>query len=127
MIGIEIDGEKFDVGIVNITRKASLITRNLGETLDGISHVQAVGTRYDYEVTFLTKRMNVAEYDRLYELLTSPVDSHIVTMPYGQSTITFNATVSTGSDSIVFDYTNLRRWNQLKVNFEALEMARLPE
>lgn len=106
---ITIDGQTFEVGIVKIDRKATIEKEALGQTQDGTTHYNTRGTRYDYEVTFATRKMNIEEYDRLYEVLTDPVDTHEVTMPYGQSTITFNASITGASDSIICNYNNFRR------------------
>lgn len=124
---VKIDGESFDIGIINITRKGTVEKELLGTTVDGRNHYNTTGTRYDYEVTFATKMMNVAEYDRLYEILTDPVDTHTVEMPYGQSTITFDASVTSASDSIVFNYNSMRRWSELKINFESAELSKVAE
>lgn len=104
-----IDNESFDVGIVKIDRKATIEKESLGQTQDGTTHFNTIGTRYDFDVTFATRKMNVAEYDRLYEVLTSPVDTHEVTMPYGQTTITFNASISAANDSMICNFNNFRR------------------
>jgi len=118
---IRIDGNYFGVGIIKVTRKASLNKENHGTTLDGRKHYDALGTYYDYDVTFDTKAINITEYDRLYEVLTQPVEYHLVTMPYGQTEITFKATIKASNDSIIQNYTNFRRWNGLKITFEAIE------
>lgn len=118
---ITIDGQKFNVGIVKVTRKASLSRESHGTTLDGRIHYDALGTYFDYDVTIDTKAINTKEYDRLYEVITEPVEYHTVIMPYGQETITFKAMIKTSNDSIVANYRNFRRWNGLKITFEALE------
>lgn len=124
---ITIDGEEFNVGIINISRKGTIEKETIGQTQDGVSHFNTIGTRYDYEVTFATKKMNVAEYDRLYEVLTSPVDTHYVTMPYGQTTISFNASVTSANDSIVANFNNFRRWSELKISFDSAELSKMVE
>ena len=117
---ITIDNETFDLGIIKITSKATLDKDSLGKTMDGTKHYDVKGTYYDYDVTFNTRAMNVEEYDRLYELITEPVESHTVTLPYGQSNITFLAHTKVGSDSIVFKYGNTRKWGGFTVTFESL-------
>jgi len=121
---ITIDNEEFDVGITKITRKASLNSINLGTTLNGTKHYEIKGTYYDYEVSFNVKAMNLQDYDTLYELITAPVEYHIVTLPYGQSTITFKAKTSISNDSLVFNYASMRKWGGFTVTFEALELQR---
>lgn len=121
MSSFEIDYTKFDVGVVNIIRKAKVDRVNLGTTLDGVKHYKTKGIYYDYEITINTRRMNVEDYDRLYEKITTPVDYYMVTVPYGQETKTFKAVVSVGDDSIVQDFSKLRKWGSLKIIIEALE------
>ena len=124
---ITIDGQTFRIGIIKITRKASLNRESHGTTLDGRKHYDALGTYFDYDVTIDTKAINVKEYDRLYEVITKPVEYHIVTMPYGQDEISFKAMIKTSNDSVIANYTNFRRWNGLKITFEALEPQKVVE
>ena len=121
---IKIDNETFDVGLVKITRKSSISKESLGTTLDGRKHYNINGTYYDYDVTFNTRAMNVVDYDRLYELITEPVEYHTVILPYGQSTITFIAHTKASTDSIIFNYTGKRKWGGFTVTFESLEPQR---
>lgn len=121
---ITIDSNTFDVGIVKITRKSSQAKESLGTTLDLRKHYDVKGTYYDYDVEFNVRAMNVTDYDSLYELLTEPVEYHTVTLPYGQSTITFDANVKVSEDSLSRNYRQLKRWGGFKVTFEALEPQR---
>ena len=118
---LTIDNDTFEVGIVKITRKASQAKESLGTTLDLRKHYDVIGTYFDYDVQLNLKAMNVAEYDSLYELLTEPVEYHNVTLPYGQSTITFKANVKVAEDSLVRNFNQMKRWSGFKVTFEALE------
>lgn len=117
---ITIDNVNYDVGIIKITRKAQMKQENLGTTMDLHKHYDVKGTYYDYEVEFYTKLMDVASYDTLYEILTTPVESHTVTLPYGQDTLTFDAKVSLSTDSMIFKNTQKTMWGGIKVTFEAL-------
>lgn len=117
---ITIDGTNYDVGIVKITRKASQKLENLGTTMDLRKHYDVRGTYYDYEVEFATRQLNLTAYDNLYEVLTAPQESHEVTLPYGQTTLTFDARVSVASDTLVKSFTDFKKWGSIKVTFEAL-------
>lgn len=117
---ITIDNNSYNVGIIKITRKASQKIENLGTTLDLRKHYDIKGTYYDYEVEVATARLNVTDYDNLYEVLTTPQESHTVTLPYGQSTLTFEARVSVASDVLIQKFTTLKKWGTLKITFEAL-------
>lgn len=118
---VVIDGNEFEIGIIKITRRASFSQESLGITMDLKKHYDVRGTYYDYDVEFFTKNMNVVDYDNLYELLTLPQESHTVTLPYGQSTITFEAKVTVAQDDLLFKYTPKTKWGGIKVTFEALE------
>lgn len=117
---IIIDGTTFNVGIVKITRKASQRIDNLGTTMDLRKHYDIRGTYYDYDVEFATKLVSIADYDNLYEALTTPQESHEVTLPYGQGTITFEARVSVASDVLIQSFTTFKKWGSIRVTFEAL-------
>lgn len=117
---ISIDNNTYNVGIIKITRKASQKIESLGTTLDLRKHYDIKGTYYDYEVEVATQHLNVADYDSLYEVLTTPQESHTVTLPYGQSTLTFDARVSIASDVLIQKFTTFKKWGTLKITFEAL-------
>lgn len=117
---ITIDNNNYDVGVIKITRKASQRIENLGTTMDLRKHYDIKGTYYDYEVEFGTRNMSLNDYDSLYEALTTPQESHIVTVPYGQSTLTFECRVSVASDTLIKSFSNFKKWGTLKVTFEAL-------
>lgn len=116
---ITIDNTTFDVGVIKITRKASQKVDALGTTLDLIKHYDIQGTYYDYEVELATQHMELNAYDNLYEAVTTPT-THTVTLPYGQSTLTFEARVTVASDVLVKSFTNFKKWGILKITFEAL-------
>ena len=117
---ISIDGTTYNVGITKITRKASQRIENLGITMDLRKHYDIRGTYYDYDVEFSTRQISLTDYDNLYEALTTPQESHIVTLPYGQGMLTFEARVSVASDVLVQSFTTFKKWGSIKVTFEAL-------
>lgn len=111
---ITIDSNTYEVGIIKVTRKASQSIESLGTTLDLRKHYDIKGTYYDYEVELATSNMKVTDYDNLYEALTDPQESHTVTLPYGQSTLTFEARVSVASDSLISSYTTFKKWRNIE-------------
>lgn len=117
---ITIDNNTYEVGIVKITRKASMKSESLGTTMDLRKHYDVKGTYYDYDVEFGTSHMNFEDYSTLYEILTTPQESHIVTLPYNQTTLTFEAKVSVASDTLIRSFSSVKKWGTLKVTFEAL-------
>lgn len=119
-----IDGKSYDIGIVKVTRKPNIEKISLGMTLDGAYHNEPIGTYYDYTFTINTKTLSYSEYDRLYEVLTAPVEYHSVTVPYGQGTITFDAEVEAGSDDLIANYNKFRKWGSIKVICKAIRPQR---
>lgn len=117
---ITIDNNTYSVGVIKVTRRATQNIENLGTTLDQRKHYDIKGTYYDYIVELATSKMRVAEYDSLYEVLTTPQESHIVTLPYGQGELTFEARVSVADDVLIKSFNNFKKWGTLKVTFEAL-------
>ena len=67
-----------------------------------------------------------ADYDAFYEAISAPVSSHSLTLPYGQSTITFDAMVSEGTDLYRGKVANRTRWGGLQVQFTAKKPQRTP-
>lgn len=118
---ITIDGEKFKVGIVKIERKTRIEKELKGTTLDGVSHYEIIGTYFDYIVTINTKAIYITEYDRLFEKVTEPVESHQVSIPYNQEQINIRANITISNTSIIHNFKNFRRWGEMKITFTSLE------
>ncbi len=122
-----IDGESYDVGIIKVTRTPNIEKNKLGATLDGTYHNEPIGTYFDYTFTINSKALSVSDYDALYQILTAPVEYHTVTVPYGQSSITFDADISVGNDEMLVNYSNFRKWGQLKVVCKSIRPQRSVE
>ena len=69
---------------------------------------------------------DLSEYDKLYEVLSAPVDSHTIMVPYGQETLTFEAYVANGNDSLLHKRPTFNKWNDLTINFVAMKPQRRP-
>lgn len=62
--------------------------------------------------------------DALYEVLSAPEDSHAVVLPYGQTTLAFDAYVTSGEDTLVRMTDKGNYWKGLKVNLIAMAPQR---
>lgn len=85
-----------------------------------------LGTLYNYSMKIDSSFMTVEEYDTLYELLSAPVDSHIIEVPYGQTTLVYEAYVTSGSDELIIIKNGINYWEGLTINFVAMEPQRRP-
>lgn len=123
-----IDGLQFDISVVSLERRASLREGdNEGTAMSGRKIRDLKGTFYDYTVTLNTRDVGGQDYDELYELLTAPVDSHQVVMPYGQQTLAFEAYIEEVSDALKHMGKTKNLWGDLEVEFAAMEPQRIPD
>ena len=106
-----IDGQEFNVIVTELAR----------------AHFRdIIGTYYDYEMTVGSNALSETEYDALFEILTAPVESHEVVLPYGAGTLSFRAYIEDTSDSMTADNGKTRRWGNLSVQFYAQKPQRRP-
>lgn len=85
-----------------------------------------IGTYYDYEMEVEPDPSAPEDYDAFYEMISAPVESHSVVVPYGQGTMTYDAMVSTGDDTKGDKINGVTRWTGLKVKFSAKKPQRRP-
>lgn len=100
---VTIDGINYNIMIPEngIERSFSIAdTDNAGRLLNGTMVRDIIGTYYNYKILFETKYLSTDEYDNLYAKLSAPVDYHMITVPYGQETLTFQAYITSGSDTL---------------------------
>ena len=123
-----IDGKEYNVTVPagGIQRSFSVLdTDKSGRSQSGDMIRDIIGTYYNYSIEINTKMLNYDEYDKLYEVISSPTEYHILTVPYGQETLTFKAYVTSGSDSFdVQGKDGKRKWKGLKLNFIAMSPQR---
>lgn len=83
----------------SITRTATVKSSDLsGDLLDGSYYNDVIGTYLQYDVSIAVPTGMEAVYADLFEVLSSPVSEHTVTLPYNQTTKTFKCKIETISD-----------------------------
>ena len=113
MAAFMIDGVAYNVAVPSRKRKFSVLDgKNAGRTF------------YNYTLELDTKMLDRAQYDALYEVLSAPEDSHTVVFPYGQTTLSFEAYVTSGEDALVRMTGSGNYWKGLKVNLIAMAPQR---
>lgn len=124
---VSIDGKYYNISVPEkgIKRSFSVLdTDNSGRSTAGDMIRDIIGTYYNYTIQFETKNLSRDEYDDLYETLSAPVDYHVITVPYGQTTLTFNAYVTAGDDTLKHTNRSGNDWSGLSVNFIAMSPQR---
>ena len=124
---VKIDNTYYDVRIPEdgIKRNFQVLDDNsTTRVADGSMHRSIIGTYYNYTITFDCSDLSDTQYDSMYEVLSAPVNSHEITVPYGQSTLTFNAYVTAGEDTLEISTGTRNRWKGLSVQFIAMAPKR---
>ena len=124
-----LDGVSYNVFVPEngIRRSGKILDgENAGRTPSGVMIRDIIGTYYNYSMDIDTQQTDVAEYDTLYEVLTAPVDYHVIVVPYGQGTLTFNAYVTSAEDTLITMADGVNRWGGLTISFVAMKPQRTP-
>lgn len=120
MTGITMDGIAYDVHAIYGTLKRSFSFTegpNGGPSVNGTEILDTIGTKYGYSVNVEPNPLNPAGYDAFYEAISNPNRVHEITMPYGQTSLTFKAMISGGSDTYQGINAGAAKWDGLTVEF----------
>ncbi len=127
-IPIVMDGATYpNIHIVSLKRSFQVLDgENAGRVMTGEMDRDIIGTYYNYSCEVDASSADRTEYDNFYDVISAPVDSHEITVPYGQSTITFKAYVTNGDDNLLALFDNESDWSGLSFNFIAMAPQRRP-
>ena len=123
---VTIDDTSFDVGVEYIKRQARIEDGpNAGNSKRGDWIRDVYGTFYDYILAFDTSSgLSKEDYDTLYDTLTAPVEFHTLVVPYGQSTLSFEAGITGAEDNVIL-MDDGTVWGNLSITFRAKSPQRL--
>lgn len=125
MYEFKVDGVVYDVHITDVKRSAEVLDGpNAGRSTAANMIRDVLGTFYNYAVSIDADEATYEEYDRLYEVLSAPVDYHMVEMPYGQGMKRFKAYVSKVEDELHDSRKEGNRWGGMTFQFIAMEPQR---
>lgn len=125
---ITVDGVAYPhVHVMSLKRSFSVLDGpNAGRVMTYEMIRDVGGTFYNYTLEFDPELSSATEYDTLYEVLSAPVESHSIVVPYGQSTLTFQAYVTSGEDTLAWKDGSVNHWDGLSINFIAMAPQRRP-
>lgn len=125
---LSLDGKAYpNLHVVSLKRSFSVLDGdNAGRVMTGEMKRDIIGTYYNYSMEIDPVSSDLAEYDEFYEAISAPVDSHVLTVPYAQTTVTFDAYVANGEDELVSKNDDRSNWQNLSVNFVAMKPKRTP-
>ena len=101
MYTVTMDGKSYRLRVRYNTMERAFELRsgdNEGYMLSGRHERDLLGTGYSYQFSVEPDPRHPEDYDAFYEAISAPVDSHEITMPYGQSTITFQPLDGAGGE-----------------------------
>lgn len=122
-----LDGKTYDIEVEELERGFAVTdTEQSGRTTDYAMHRDIIGTFYNYTMKVYPTTDNLESYDEFYEAVSDPnYESHEMTFPYGQETLTFRAYVSQGKDKLRQRRgRNIWGMDGLSLTFTAMEPQR---
>lgn len=125
----KIDGIEFTKAVVSNPERSFSITdgENAGRLITTAKMERDVlGTFYNYSIVIDHSFMSDEEYSELYELISAPVDSHILEVPYNKETLVFDAYITSGKDKLLGIRKDKNIWSELSLNFIAMAPQRRP-
>lgn len=128
----KINGRSYDVLVLKISETFNVLySENTGRSLSTGARMvlDPLGTFVGHSVVFARKRGAEAEYDELFDLLSTPTDVGVsVEIVHNQTTISYEAYVSQGERPLKrIDVPNNKViWGDMTVNFIPMEAQVLP-
>lgn len=122
-----IDGAKFDIPIVSLKRTAEFLDKYAKRTEDGNLQRKLIGVYFNYQLKLArSTKIGKAEYQKLWDKLTKPVEFHTVVVPDESGSYTFTAYFANVGDELLTQQAGENYWKNLTVNFKAKAPARKP-
>lgn len=123
-----IDGFSFPkIHVVSLKRKFAIADGPLsGRNLQGEMIRDVIGTYYNYSLGLSCDTLSRDEYDNFYELISEPVESRKIVVPYAQSTLLFYAYITSGEDELTLMNANGNFWKGITCDFVAMRPYKLP-
>lgn len=119
-----IDGIGYKIDVLSVKRTADFLDKYAERTENGDLERELIGVYFNYKLQ-LGPGVYRAEYARLWDKLTEPVEFHEVTVPDEDGDYTFTAYFSNVADELLRKVAEKNYWKNLTVNFIAKKPARI--
>lgn len=129
---VKINGKAYDVIVMSVSESFNILnSEEAGRTIaPGAPMVLApLGTFFGHKITFRRKAGHEREYDELYDFVSRPrYDGIDVEIVHGQSTIAYEAYVSTGERTLQkVGKDGTVYWGEFSLNITPMEAQVIPE
>ena len=118
-----VDGTNYKVGVEfgSLDRSFELMEGNGATTaMSGYSIRDLIGTNTEYSMIIHSLPGKQSDYDNLYEVLTSPVDSHTFKLDNNGVIEEFEAQIESGDDEYLGFEDGVHHWDNLSVTFKPI-------
>lgn len=119
-----IDGSGYKIDVLSVKRTADFLDKYAERTENGDLERELIGVYFNYKLQ-LGPGVDRAEYARMWDKLTEPVEFHEVTVPDEDGDYTFTAYFSNVADELLRKVAEKNYWKNLTVNFIAKKPARI--
>lgn len=119
-----IDGIGYKIDVLSVKRTANFLDKYAERTENGDLERELIGVYFNYKLQ-LGPGVDRAEYARMWDKLTEPVEFHEVTVPDEDGDYTFTAYFSNVADELLRKVAEKNYWKNLTVNFIAKKPARI--
>lgn len=119
-----IDGIGYKIDVLSVKRTADFLDKYAERTENGDLERELIGVYFNYKLQF-GPGVDRAEYARLWDKLTEPVEFHEVTVPDEDGDYTFTAYFSNVADELLRKVAEKNYCKNLTVNFIAKKPARI--
>ena len=119
-----IDGIGSKIDVLSVKRTADFLDKYAERTENGDLERELIGVYFNYKLQ-LGPGVDRAEYARMWDKLTEPVEFHEVTVPDEDGDYTFTAYFSNVADELLRKVAEKNYWKNLTVNFIAKKPARI--
>lgn len=119
---LTVDGIQYNVFLVSLGRSIKVESgKNSGTFISGERFYDAKNSYYQYNMSINPFLTHKEDYEKLYLVFGTPVETHEITLPYGQGELTFNAHVASVSDNCGKLNPPNTIWEGMSVTLESAE------
>lgn len=125
---LKIDGQRFEVMLIKISRSASILDKYAKRTINGDLQREIIGTYYNYSLEFAYND-EPEKYDLLWERLTAPEPFHDIEIVDTKNTYSFKGYIANVKDNISYanpENGNERSFDSLSCDIVAKTPSRRP-
>lgn len=100
---------------------------NAGTMLSGLDERDLLGTKYGHRLAVEPDPAHREDFDAFFHAISAPVNTHHIELPYGQTTLAYDAKITRGNVGLGGKMMGKNLWHGLEVNYEPIEPQRLPD